>query len=251
MKPIFFSFGNIHIYAYGFMIGLGLLVAGTLAERSAYKKGLDGDTVFSLILWCIIGGAIGGKLLFYMTILDTIMKNPSVLLNIGSGFVVYGSIIGAIVAAMIYARFKKIDILTYVDHIIPYGALTQAFGRIGCFMAGCCYGKETSSAIGVIFPSGGLAPPGIPLIPTQLISSALNLCHFFFLLYISKKVKHKGQVFCIYLICYSIGRFVLEYFRGDLVRGSVGIFSTSQFISIFILLCGVGLFYYLSKREKA
>ena len=250
MKPILFSIGSLHIYAYGLMIGLGLLVAATLAERKADKVGLNKDVIFYFIIACIIGGVVGGKLLYYLTILDQIKNNPSLLLNIQNGFVVYGSIVGAILAAYIFCKVKKLDIFAYLDLIIPYGALAQCFGRIGCFMAGCCYGKETTSAFSVVFPEGGLAPAHVHLIPVQLINSALDLCHFLFLLYIGKKVKHNGQVFSIYLICYSVGRFIMEYFRGDLERGSVGIFSTSQFISIFILFCGIVLYFFLSKSKS-
>ncbi len=232
------------------MIALGILVATSLAEKEAKKRGLDAEKIFSFVFYCIIGGIAGGKILYWITILNEIVKNPSILLEFSNGFVVYGAIIGAILAGIFFCRIKKLDILDYLDLVMPYGALAQCFGRIGCFLAGCCYGMESHSALAVVFPAGGLAPAGIPLFPIQLVSSLLDLLHFFFLLYISKKVKHKGQVVSIYFICYAIGRFILEYFRGDLERGSVGLFSTSQFISIFILVFGIVFFLITNKQNE-
>lgn len=115
----------------------------------------------------------------------------------------------------------------------------QGFGRIGCFLAGCCYGQETSSPLGITFTYSDFAPNGVSLIPTQEISSLLNFLNFFILINIAKKKKAEGQVGGFYLIFYSIGRFILEFYRGDLERGNVGSLSTSQFIAIFTLIAGI------------
>jgi phosphatidylglycerol:prolipoprotein diacylglycerol transferase len=108
-------------------------------------------------------------------------------------------------------------------------------------LAGCCYGIETASPLGLIFPESSMAPSGIRLFPIQPISSALDFLNFFVLVLISKKTKATGQVAGFYLIFYSLGRFIVEFFRGDLIRGTVGILSTSQFISVFPFLAGVGI----------
>ena len=129
-------------------------------------------------------------------------------------------------------------------------ALAQGFGRIGCFLAGCCYGKETERVFSVIFQNSEYAPNHVALIPTQLYSSGLDFLHFLLLLLIARNKKADGQVTACYLIFYSIGRFVIEFFRGDIIRGSVGILSTSQFISIFTGIAGIVLLILVMKRKN-
>ena len=130
-------------------------------------------------------------------------------------------------------------------------ALAQGFGRIGCFLAGCCYGKETESVFSVIFQNSEYAPNHVALIPTQLYSSGLDFLHFLLLLLIARNKKEDGQVTACYLIFYSIGRFVIEFFRGDIIRGSVGILSTSQFISIFTGIAGIVLLIRIRKKRDS
>ncbi len=250
MKPVLFSLGPLDVHGYGLMIAIGLYLCITLAEKDAPRKGLDKEMVFPLLMFCILGGLVGAKVLFWITILDEIIANPAVLLDLSGGFVVYGAIIGAVVTAYIFCKVKKLDLLDYLDLIIPFAALAQAIGRIGCFLAGCCYGIEYSGFGAVHFPAGGLAPTNVTLLPTQLIYSAANFVHFFILLTLSRKITKKGVLFSTYLVIYSIGRYILEFIRGDLIRGSVGKFSTSQFISLFIFVFGVVGLSVLSKRKE-
>ena len=135
--------------------------------------------------------------------------------------------------------------------ILPSVALAQGFGRIGCFLAGCCYGKETESVFSVIFQNSEYAPNHVALIPTQLYSGGLDFLHFLLLLLIARNKKEDGQVTACYLIFYSIGRFVIEFFRGDIIRGSVGILSTSQFISIFTGIAGIVLLILIRKKRDS
>ena len=139
--------------------------------------------------------------------------------------------------------------MKYFDLVMPSVALAQGFGRIGCFLAGCCYGKETNSAFHIIFHDSAYAPNNVPLIPTQLISSGLDFLNCIFLMWFAGKKKGDGQVAGLYLVCYSVGRFVLEFFRGDLERGNVGSLSTSQFIAIFTAIAGVVLFFWFGKKK--
>ena len=145
---------------------------------------------------------------------------------------------------------KACSFFKYADVILPSVALAQGFGRIGCFLAGCCYGKETESIFSVIFQNSEYAPNHVALIPTQLYSSGLDFLHFFLLLLIARNKKEDGQVTACYLIFYSIGRFVIEFFRGDIIRGSVGILSTSQFISIFTGIAGIVLLTLIRKKNE-
>lgn len=240
MKNELFSIGPITIYGYGLMIGIGVIAAYCTAEYRAKKLKLDPEKIFGLVIWCLIFGYLGSKILFCFTVMDQILADPSyILYSLRNGWVVYGGLIGGILGGYLYCRYKKINFMSYFDLALPSVALAQAFGRIGCFLAGCCYGKETTSPIGITFTNSAYAPNGVPLIPTQLISSALDFLNFFALVYLSKKKKAEGQVGGLYLIFYSVGRFILEFFRGDAERGSVGSLSTSQFIAIFSLMAGI------------
>jgi phosphatidylglycerol:prolipoprotein diacylglycerol transferase len=160
----------------------------------------------------------------------------------GSGFVLYGGIIGGILAAIMYCKSKRVNFFQYFDLTVPSVALAQGFGRIGCFLAGCCYGRETDSAIGIVFHNSSIAPNGIKLIPTQLLSSAGDFLIVIVLLLYARKDRKTGKVGALYLILYSVGRFIIEFFRND-YRGSIGILSTSQLISLIILAIGTVMFF--------
>ncbi len=243
------SIGPITIHGYGLMIGIGILLAFFLAGKRAKLKGLSEDDLYGIGLVCVIFGILGAKLLFCIIEFRSILQNPMSILS-GNGFVVYGGIIGGTLAAFLYCRKKKLDFLKYFDLVMPSIALAQGFGRIGCFLAGCCYGKETDSIFGIVFKNSNFAPNGVKLIPTQLISSAGNFLIMAILLIFARKQRQPGKVGALYLILYSIGRFVVEYMRND-YRGEVfGIMSTSQFISIFILALGIVLFTIFHKREN-
>ena len=241
MKNELFSIGPFTVYGYGLMIAIGILAAYVTAEYRAKKHGLDPDKIFYLVIWAVVGGFAGAKVLYFLTRLKDIMENPRVLLDLADGFVVYGGIIGGIYSAMAYCRIKKMPFLKYFDLVMPSVALAQGFGRIGCFLAGCCYGRETDSALGIVFHNSSYAPNDVKLLPTQLISSGLDFLLCAVLILLDRKKKGDGQIAGAYLVLYSIGRFILEFYRGDLIRGNVGALTTSQFIAIFVALAGVVL----------
>ena len=239
MKNELFSLGPFTVYGYGLMIAIGILAAYVTAEYRAKKHGLDPDKIFYLVIWAVVGGFAGAKVLYFLTRLKDIMENPKVLLDLADGFVVYGGIIGGIFSAMAYCKIKKMPFLKYFDLVMPSVALAQGFGRIGCFLAGCCYGRETDSALGIVFHNSSYAPNNVKLLPTQLISSGLDFLLCAVLILLDRKKKGDGQIAGAYLVLYSIGRFILEFYRGDLIRGNVGALTTSQFIAIFVALAGV------------
>lgn len=141
--------------------------------------------------------------------------------------------------------------MKYFDLVMPAVAMAQGFGRIGCFFAGCCYGRETASWFSIMYTHSDFAPNQVHLIPTQLMSSAGDFLIAAFLLWFSAKAVKDGMTGAMYLILYSVGRFVIEIFRDD-ARGALGALSTSQIISIGTLLCGVALMYiFYRKREEA
>ncbi|MEZ3428345.1 MAG: prolipoprotein diacylglyceryl transferase [Lachnospiraceae bacterium] len=235
-----FSIGPFTVHGYGLMITIGVLAALFIAEARAKKRDINADVLYPLTLVCVGFGFAGAKVLFCIVEWRQFFKNPWQLLT-GNGFVVYGGIIGGVLAALLYCRFKKLNFWDYFDIVLPSVAVAQGFGRIGCFLAGCCYGRETNSFFGIAFTHSDYAPNGVKLLPTQLFSAAGMFLIAGFLFWYAKKERKKGQVGALYLILYSIGRFIIEFFRDD-YRGAVGFLSTSQFISLFILATGVLLF---------
>lgn len=242
-----FSIGPVTIHGYGLMIGIGFIAALIVADYRAKKRGLDTDFLFSLAVICLISGMIGAKLLYAITVIDEIIKNPSDIISLTNGFVVYGGIIVGILAGMLFCKIKRKPFLHYFDIVMPSIAIAQGFGRIGCFLAGCCYGKETDAWYGITFRHSQFAPNNISLIPTQLISSAGDFLIAVILILIARKKKKPGFIAGLYLIFYGIGRFFIEMLRGDIERGSVGNISTSQFISIFIVIIGIAYSIFILK----
>ena len=244
-----FSVGSFTVYGYGLMIAAGFTAAVLIGMKRAPKFGLVPDHFFNIAVYGMILGLIGSKLLYFITEIDRVIKDPSILLNFSDGFVLYGGVIGGVLTAMFYCRRKKIDFLSYFDLSMPSVVIAQGFGRIGCLLAGCCYGAQTDAWYGIIFPSSSVSPSGIPLIPTQIISSAGDFIIGFILIAAANKNKTPGRIGALYMLLYGTGRFIIEFFRND-PRGTVSILSTSQFISVFIILAAVVMLLKLSKNQK-
>ena len=240
MKSILFNIFGFDVYGYGFMIAIGILCGVFLLNKRTKAKGYNEDHIFNMIIITIIMGILGGKVLYVITDFKNVMKNPSIIFTqFGYGFVIYGAIIFGILGIFLYCKKKNWNSLEIFDMVVPCVSLGQGFGRIGCFLAGCCYGGVTDGPLYLVFPEGSLAPAGVHLHPTQIYCVIFDfLLAGFLLWYSSKREKKAGDTVCMYLIIYSIGRFLVEFLRND-PRGSVGIFSTSQFISIFMLITGI------------
>lgn len=246
-----FSIGPLTVHGYGVSIAVGLLLALYVACKRAKKRGMDDDICFGIVFCAAIFGFLGAKIMFCIVEWKAFIADPLSMLS-SSGFVVYGGITGGTLAVLIYSKIKKVKFLDYLDLCMPSVALAQAFGRLGCFFAGCCYGRETESWFGITFHNSLYAPNNVKLIPTQLISSAADLLNMALLLLIAKNTKKKGVVTGCYVVFYSIGRFLIEMLRDD-ERGSVGILSTSQFYGIFSLVIGAAILYWaiLHKEKEA
>ena len=245
MRQILFSIGDVHIYGYGVMIAIGFIMGCLLLTRLAKHYGEDPDLAVSLTLVCLISGVIGAKVLFWITVLPDFIARPlHYLRDPANGFVIYGGLIVGLIFGILFLRRKKKNAFAYLDLAMPAVALGQGFGRIGCFLAGCCYGAQTGSRFGIVFPNSPYAPSGIPLVPTQLMMSGLDFLNCIGLCLFLAKAKNRapGQTLGLYFICYSIGRFLIEFVRGDAERGHVGALSTSQFIAIFMLVFGLIMF---------
>jgi len=243
-----FTIGKVTIHGYGLMIGIGFLAAVLLGMYRAKKKGLNQEAILDIAIYAILAGFLGGKILYVIVEWKRFLESPWDVLG-SSGFVVYGGIITGVLAGYIYTRIKKISFVKYFDLVMPEIALAQGFGRIGCFLAGCCYGRQTDSCLGVMFPEGSMAPSGVKLLPTQLFMSAGDFLIALALILYARKNKVDGNVGAGYLVLYGVGRFAIEFLRND-VRGSVGALSTSQFISIFIVAAGVALMVWNTLRFR-
>lgn len=233
--------GPITIHGYGLMIGIGILCAFLVAEFRAKKRDMDVNILYGLAFFTLIFGFVGAKLLFCLVNLQSVIESPLLMLS-GAGFAVQGGIIGGVAAGILFCRMKHVAFLQYFDMLIPSVALAQGFGRIGCFLAGCCYGRETDSVFGVIFNNSPYAPNGVRLWPTQLMSAAGNFLIAAVLILYARKPRAAGRVSALYLVMFGGGRFILEYFRSG-YSAMVGVFSAGQFISLFILGAGLTLFF--------
>ena len=244
-----FSIGPINVYGYGAMIALGVICAMFILWKRAPRIGLNSDQMTGALLLLLITGFLGAKLLYCIAHFADFKADP--LGTLGSeGFVIYGGILVGIAAAYFWSRKKHIAFVDFLDTVFPAVAIAQGFGRIGCFLAGCCYGLPTDSFLGVVFPEGCGAPAGIPLWPVQLFSSGYDFLLGILILVWERKKEKRGRNLLIYLYGYSIGRFVIEYFRND-TRGQVGFLSTSQFISVLVFIFAVVLTVSLRKKAKA
>ncbi len=232
-----FTIGRFTVHGYGLMIGIGFLIAVLVGCYRARRQGQSADHLINLAIFVLVFGFLGGKLLYIIVSFRDFLNAPMSVIG-SEGFVVYGGVITGILTILIYCRIKKISAITYMDLFGPSVAINQGIGRIGCFLAGCCYGRETDCRISVIFPEGCQAPAGVPLIPTQLYSAAGMLLIALGLILYARKAAYRGTVTGYYLLAYSVGRFIIEFFRDD-VRGNVGVLSTSQFISLFIFALSV------------
>ena len=241
------TIGSFTIHGYGVMVGIGILAAFFVGDRLAKKHGLDPDALDTLIFVCLITGFLGSKLTYILTNFQDFLSHPMDYLSPDGGGV-WGGIIGGLLGGYAWCRYKKLDFMKYCNLGVVIVALAQGFGRIGCFFAGCCYGKETTG-LGVVFPKGSLAPSGVKLIPTQLISSFGDFVLFFILYSLYNNRETEDKTTAAYLILYSIGRFIIEFFRGDEIRGFILGLSTSQFISIIMCIVGVLLLVNTKKQE--
>ena len=228
MHPILIHAGPLTIASYGFLFALGVLLAILLTFRLARKENLDLRVFTDFVFYVMLLSLLGAKLWLLLTNLSYYLKYPGeIRYLLTSGGTFYGGLIFGAVFAVWFIRRHKLSYRQLGDIAAPALALGHFFGRLGCFAAGCCWGREAVNfPLAVTFTSmkaSGLTgvPLYIPLYPTQLLEAALNFCNFLFLLALYKKRKFKGQAFAFYILNYSVIRFAVEYFRGDPDRGYV------------------------------
>lgn len=254
MHPILFKIGSFTIYTYGFCIAVGALLGFAFMYWQGKKQyGITFDQSNNLFILLVIAGVVGGKLFMIFEDPSLYFSQPKKLFS-GSGFVFYGSLLTAIPVMLWYFRKIKVSVLGMLDVMAAVTCIVHGFGRVGCFMAGCCYGLPTDSFLSVVFsnPACQAEPLHTPLYPTQLFEATFIFSILIALLILKKKKQFDGQLFLIYLMVYAVGRAVLEIFRGDIERGFLieNILSNSQFISILVV--SVALYFYirLNRNKK-
>ena len=271
MHDILFRIGDrFAIHSYGVMAMIGFLAALFVARWRARRAGLLPDEITDICVWALLAGIVGSRIAYILQntdyFFDTRRPGWSVLdlLKIWQGgLVFYGGFIGAMVVTLLLLRAKKLKMLPVLDVLTPSLALGQAFGRIGCYLHGCCYGVPVHEGAwyGCVFPRDALPylsgvgaplyiPPGTPLWPTQLVSAFDLFCIFIILSLFFRHQRRSGEVMALYLLLYSIERFIVEFFRGD--THLPGQMSEAQWISIGIFIAGAALMTWLktSTPEK-
>lgn len=240
MYPILFEAGSFTAYSYGFMIAIGIVAGMTyLVVEGRKEVGLTLDQANALFLYIFFAAIMGGKLFLFFEDRGGYIQDPGALLT-GRGFVFYGSFLLTI--PTMWWFFKKHALHPYrmLDVMAITTCLVHIFGRVGCFLAGCCYGKPTGWSWGVTFtdPACFADPLHTPLVPTQLLEAGYILVVMLVLFAVRGRRRFYGQLFLMYLVLYAAGRFVLEYFRGDTGRGFVveNYISHSQFIALCVMI---------------
>lgn len=266
MYPFFTVFGRT-VGTYGLLAVVGAVVSLAVVCALAKGRGILPEDIILMFLSMAAGMLVGGHLLYGITHLPEICTTLAQLFSrpvsqsaarLGEAFggmVFYGGLFGGIVGIAVHTHFSHSVGRSEAYDILALAApLFHVFGRIGCFLGGCCYGVECTWGFAVY--DNPLSPGinGVTRFPVQLLESALNLFLFFVLLYSFRRDRHRGRLIFVYLPCYALVRFCTEFLRGDSIRGFVGIFSTSQLISVLILaFCLIRTVYRLLflRSEKA
>jgi len=256
LHPILLKIGSITLYTYGLFVALGFMTAIWFASRRAKARGaaIQHDEITDLFLVILISSLVGARLLYVIQNFSLFSDHPLDMFKIwNGGLVFYGGFILALVAAMVYVKYKKFDLWPTADLLAPAIALGHAVGRLGCLFAGCCYGKTCDLPWAITFSDpDSLAPLGIPLHPTQLYAVFSNLIIFGLLLAMDKKSAFSGRLFWLYILFYGIFRSLIEFFRGD-ERGEfvLHVISPSQIIGGVMALVAVGMLLWLSRQSRS
>jgi phosphatidylglycerol:prolipoprotein diacylglycerol transferase len=254
MHPILFEIRGFPVYTYGVMLAAAYLLGLQFALRRARRLGLDPNRVMDLGIWIIVSALVGAKLLLLVVEWNTYSRSFSDLMTVlRSAGVFYGGLIVAVLVAMWYMWRHRMPLWSVSDVFAPGIALGHVIGRVGCFFAGCCFGRPTDVPWAVTFRSeyaeryvGTIV--NTPIHPTQLYEAGANLVILGALLVAERRGRpFPGRTFWGYMLLYAISRFIIEFYRGD-PRGAVGMLSTSQVISLVIVPISIAMLVYLSRR---
>lgn len=268
MHPIAFYLGSLPIRWYGIMMALAFIAGLWTATRRARLANVSGEIIADVTLWLMIGSIIGARIVYVTTYWKQEFANgpiSEIFMIQHGGLVFYGGLIGATVAACIYLYWKKLPVLKIADIIAPSIALGSVFGRCGCLLNGCCFGRPTHLPWAIQFPNGsdawdtqfhaglvGPNAPALPVHPTEIYAGILNFVLYVLLAWQFRRKKFDGQIFALYLIGYSIFRSIVECFRGDYPPDHIHYGLTSaQVVSIPTVIAGLVLLFIFSRRASA
>lgn len=250
MDKVAFEIGSFPIHWYGVLVALGFWIGLWNASRRAVKAGIAAERVWDAGLWIITGTIIGARGLYVATYWENDFASKpiwEIFMVHHGGLVFYGGFIGATISTIIFLRLKKIPMWKFGDALAPGIALGYAIGRIGCLMNGCCYGKATSAAWAIHFPSDH-ETHGAGVHPSQIYDSLLSFGLFAALTWLWPRRKFDGQVFAVYLMGYAVTRSIVEFFRGDYEVLHLGGWATqAHLISFGIFAAGLILYWQLSR----
>ena len=241
MLPEICKIGFFTIYSYGLMLVLAFFVSTYLVSFQAKKEQVDPEKIFNLCFYIFILGVIGARIFYLLSNINFYLHHPlEIIMLQHGGLSWFGGLIFGSVTAVIIIKKNKIDLLKTLDLLIPFIALGQAIGRIGCFLNGCCFGG--ASKFGIYFKTFNQV-----LIPTQLYSSLSLVLIFIILRWMQEKKHLPGQIICSYLFLYSLKRFFIEFFRNDTPKMFYGltlfqILSLAMFISSFLMFAWIFCF---------
>jgi phosphatidylglycerol:prolipoprotein diacylglycerol transferase len=256
MHPIAFQFGSLTIHWYGVMIALAFLAGLWTATRRARHENISSERIADIVIWLMVGAILGARIVYVATYWkDEFAGQPlsEIFMIQHGGLVYYGGLIGATIAGVIYIRWKKLPLWKTADVLAPSIALGNVFGRIGCLLNGCCYGRRACSLPWAIqFPADNpLHPPTTPVHPTEIYDALDNFILYLLLAWLFRRKKFDGQIFATYLIGYAIIRTIMEYFRGDYPPDQIHYGLTpGELISIPIFIAGLVLGIVLSTRAR-
>ena len=209
MHPIICTIGPFTLYSYGLMLVVAFIAGTFLASRQAKKENINPNIIFNLAFIAFLSGIIGARAFYIIENLNYYLRNPiEIIMLQHGGLSWFGGLISGLFAAIFYLKTKKLPIYKILDLIVPFVALAQAIGRVGCLLNGCCFGKV--SRFGLYFKVHQAV-----LIPTQLYSSLALLLIFLILRFFQDRPHKEGQIFFLYLFLYSMKRFVIEFWRAD------------------------------------
>ncbi len=243
MFPVICQIGPITVYSYGLTLAVAALVCTFLASRDAKKIGIAPGVIPDLTFWTVIAGILGARLFYVLLNLRFFMDHPLEIVMIQNGGLAWhGGLIAATVVGIRFIRKKGLPLLTMLDLVAPYAALGESIGRIGCFLNGCCYGREVSW--GIYFPVHHAH-----LYPTQLYATGGLFVLFFVLRYYRKVSKIPGDVFVLYLFGAALLRFVIEFFRADHYVLVLGL-SVYQWVCVALMVTASYVHLRLKSRSR-
>jgi phosphatidylglycerol---prolipoprotein diacylglyceryl transferase len=252
------TIGPLTLHTYGFLLAVAFLAGLFVVSSQAKRAGMDATRLTDMAVWLLIAGLVGAKVLLVAVDWRFYFRNTRELWSIfQSGGVFYGGLLGGIAVAIFFVWRYKLPGWATADVLAPGVVIGQAIGRLGCFAAGCCFGKPASVPWAVTFTDVYAArqvgtPMDTALHPTQIYESLACFLIFFFLLWLAPRKSFRGQVVLTYAVLYSSFRFAVEFFRGDPDRGSVfgGLLSTSQLIAVILVLCAALVFPYVRRTQR-